>query len=333
MLIQTITTSFGKKFSQSVGETILEAAVLNGINLPYSCTTGRCSSCKCKILHGESTARSEETGLSEEEKSQGWILTCVRYAITDIVIDLEDLSEVSIPVIKTFPARINNIEKLAPDVLGVKLRLPPSCNVGHIAGQFINVMSPAGQVRSYSLANAPAEDNLLELHIRLVSGGIMSDYWLNQAKVNDLVRIKGPMGSFFLRKLSGRHLIFLATGTGVAPIKAMLESLKSYGPEEEPQSITLYWGARNKQDLYCDPTQWHKQLNYHSVLSRAASDYKGLSGHVQDALMSREPDLKNSVVYACGSDLMIRNAKNALIQAGLPSTNFYADAFVCSASN
>lgn len=327
MLIQT---TFGKVFSQTDSQTLLGSASEAGINLPYSCKTGRCSTCKCKVLSGQSTALIYEIGLTADEKAQGFILSCVRSASTDMLIEVEDLGDQVIPEVRTLPARISSLEKLAPDVLSVKLRFPPNSSLAFLAGQYIDVIGPGGLRRSYSVANAPAADNQLQLHIRAVQGGAMSYYWFDQAKVNDLVRINGPLGSFFMRPLTGLHLIFLATGTGLAPVKAMLEQLTNAPAVDQPLSVTVYWGGREQQDLYINPSQWYPALRYVPVLSRAPEGWTGTRGYVQKALLADVPDLTRTVVYACGSDAMIQSAKAALTQAGLPDKRFYSDAFVPS---
>jgi CDP-4-dehydro-6-deoxyglucose reductase len=192
------------------------------------------------------------------------------------------------------------------------------------------VIGPGGIRRSYSVANAPASDNQLQLHIRAVQSGAMSQYWFDQAKVNDLLRIHGPLGSFLTRPLIGLHLVFLATGTGIAPVKAMLEQLATDPLDKQPLSATLYWGGRAPQDLYADPSQWHPSLRYVPVLSRAPGYWTGARGHVQKALLDDKLDWANTVVYACGSDAMIQSAKTELTQASLPTKRFYSDAFVPS---
>ncbi|WP_333843996.1 FAD-binding oxidoreductase [Limnohabitans sp.] len=325
-----IQTTYGKAFSQSASQTLLDAAAKSGIGLPYNCKTGRCSTCKCKVLSGQSVATVDELGLTSEEKAQGFILSCVRSALTDMLIDVEDLGDQVIPEIKTVPTRISSLEKLAPDILSVKLRLPPNTPFTFLAGQYVDVIGPAGIRRSYSVANAPASDNQLQLHIRAVQSGAMSQYWFDQAKVNDLLRINGPLGSFFARPLNGLHLVFLTTGTGIAPAKAMLEQLATAPLDNQPLSATLYWGGRDPQDLYTDPRQWHPSLRYVPVLSRACDDWTGARGYVQHSLLSEKLDLTNTVVYACGSDTMIQSAKAELTQAGLPTNRFYSDAFVPS---
>jgi CDP-4-dehydro-6-deoxyglucose reductase, E3 len=325
-----IKTTFGKTFLQADGQTVLDAATKSGIFLPYSCKTGRCSTCKCKVISGQSAAIVDELGLTEDEKSQGYILSCARSATTDMLVEVEDLGGQSIPKVNTIPARISSLEKLAPDVLCVKFRFPPNTALTYLAGQYIDVIGPGGIRRSYSVANAPTVDGLLQLHIREVQRGVMSEYWFNQAKVNDLVRINGPFGSFFMRPLDGLNLVFLATGTGVAPVKAMLEQLSSFPPAAQPLSASLYWGGREPQDLYASPSEWYPKLRYTPVLSRATDAWKGAHGYVQKAFLDDGPDLSCTVVYACGSGVMIQNAKAALTQAGLPDKYFFSDAFVSS---
>lgn len=325
--IQTIS---GKAFRQFASQTLLDAAAESGIGLPYSCKTGRCSTCKCKVLSGQSVAKVDELGLTLDEKTQGFILSCVRSALTDMVIEVEDLGDQVIPQVKTLPVRISSLEKLAPDVLSVKLRFPPNNSFSFLAGQYIDVIGPGGTRRSYSVANAPAADNQLQLHIRGVESGLMSQYWFDQAKVNDLLRIHGPLGSFFIRPLTGLHLVFLATGTGIAPVKAMLEQLSAVSLDKQPQTTTVYWGGREPRDLYADPSQWHTSLRYVPVLSRAPVDWTGCRGHVQHSLLSEKTDLTNTVVYACGSNAMIQSAKSELTEAGLSVKRFYSDAFVPS---
>ena len=331
--MKTITLSSGKTFNIESRVSILEAAERHAISLPYSCKTGRCSTCKCKVIAGETEALHEEVGLSPSEKADGWILSCVRTAVTDVSLDVEDLGGVVLPEAKTLPCRINSIDKLAPDVLRVVLRLPPTADFSFIPGQYIDVIGPGGVRRSYSLANASFADKQLELHIRAVHGGAMSQYWFEQAKANDLLRLNGPLGTFFLRDVAGLDLVFLATGTGIAPVKAMLESMQGLDAEKQPCSVTLFWGGRTPQDLYFDVAGIAGAFNFVPVLSRADAQWTGARGHVQQALLSVLPDLSQAAVYACGSDAMIRDAQTTLTAAGLPNNRFYSDAFVCSAAN
>ncbi|MFN9708551.1 MAG: FAD-binding oxidoreductase [Burkholderiales bacterium] len=319
----------GRSFECAQGVTILEAAIQEKITIPYSCKTGRCSTCKCKVISGETKALVAELGLTESEKGQGWILSCARTTTSDVVLEAEDLGGVVIPPAKTQACRISILEKLAPDVIKVVLRLPPAVMFNFIPGQYIDVIGPGGVRRSYSLANAPKTDNTLELHIRAVENGVMSHYWFNQAAVNDLLRLHGPQGTFFMRNLAQRELIFLATGTGIAPVKAMLEALPGLLDEQAPQSVTVLWGARHAHDLYFDVSALPGKHRYIPVLSRAKV-WQGERGYIQDVLLRYKSNLSNFSVYACGSDAMIHSAKEVLTLAGLPSHHFYSDAFVCS---
>jgi len=235
-----------------------------------------------------------------------------------------------IPVAKIQTCRISSLEKLAPDVLKAVLRLPPNVVLNFIPGQYIDVIGPGGIRRSYSLANAPKTDNTLELHIRAVNNGVMSQYWFNQAAVNDLLRLHGPQGTFFLRNIAKRDLIFLATGTGLAPVKAMLEALPGLASDQRPSSITVMWGARHEHDLYFDVTSLRGIQTYIPVLSQANGRWLGERGYIQEVLLRYMPDLRNAAIYACGSVGMIHGAKQLLADSGLPLARFYSDAFVPS---
>lgn len=329
--MRIVKLSSGREFQAAPDLSLVDAASAAGLTLPHSCKTGRCSTCKCKVLQGETTALQTEAGLSAEEKAEGWILSCVRAAQTDVTLEVEDFGGLVLPTSKTLPCRISSIDRLAADVIRVILRLPPTADFKAIPGQYIDVIGPGGVRRSYSLANANTSDKTLELHIRSVEGGAMSDYWFNHAKANDLLRLNGPLGTFFLRNVAQLNLVFLATGTGIAPVKAMLESLVGQAPEQAPKSVTVFWGGRTTEDLYFDVQAVPASHQFVPVLSRVAAGWAGASGYVQNALLAAQPDLANTVVYACGSDAMIRSAKTSLMSAGLPAARFYSDAFVSSA--
>lgn len=328
-----VTLTSGKSFFAASDRSILDGSIHSMVSLPYSCKTGRCSTCKCKVIKGETTALWPETGLTAEEKQAGWILSCVRAVNTDVLLEVEDLDGISLPSTKIVPCRIKDIEKLATDVIRVMLRLPPATDFNFIPGQYIDVIGPTGLSRSYSLANANFADKMLELHIRAVDGGIMSHYWFKEAKNNDLLRLNGPLGTFFLRPYANQDLIFLATGTGFAPVKAMLESLSDVSAEQQPRSVTVYWGARKYEDIYLDFKILQGHYCFVPVLSQPPENWTGAKGYVQQAVLSTHPDLHNATVYACGSNDMIQSAKAALTEAGLPGDRFYSDAFVCSATN
>ncbi|MGQ0708793.1 MAG: 2Fe-2S iron-sulfur cluster-binding protein [Rhodoferax sp.] len=325
-----VTLSSGKSFESGAGTSILDAAVHAQILLPYSCKTGRCSTCKCKVLEGTTQALQPESGLTEQERSEGWVLSCVRMAQTDVLLEVDDLGGVELPTAKTWPCRISEISRLAPDVIRVLLRLPPAVDFRFLPGQYIDIIGPNGVRRSYSLARADYANKVLELQIRAVPGGAMSDYWFHQAKPNDLLRLHGPLGTFFLRDTAGIDLVFLATGTGIAPVKAMLESMVHLNPDQLPTSVTVLWGGRQTQDLYLNVDEIPGDFSYIPVLSRPTATWLGATGHIQNVLLNTQPGLTNAAVYACGSDAMIHSAQASLAAAGLPAKRFYSDAFVGS---
>lgn len=325
-----ITLASGKSFASEGGASLLDASASAGITLPYSCRTGRCSTCKAQVKAGVTRPLSNELGLTDNERASGWILTCVRTAESDVNLEIEDLGEVTLPKPVTLPCRISDLKLVAKDVLRVRLRLPPTATFSHIPGQYINLIGNNGVRRSYSLANASYAGKYLELHVKAVPGGLMSDYWFNHAKINDLLRLNGPLGTFFLRAASEKDVFFLATGTGIAPIHAILASLAQASASEQPKSVTILWGGRTREDLYLNLREIPGRHEFIPVLSRSITDWEGSLGYVQNVLLSRAPDLSNAAVYACGSDQMIHDAKKRLSAAGLPSREFYADAFVSS---
>ena len=328
-MISIVTTS-GMSFPQLEQDTILNAAEHSGVVLAYSCRTGRCSTCKCKVISGDTVPLVDEVGLSQKEKDEGWILTCVRSATSNLEIEIDDLGDVILPKPALFPCRINSIDNVSKHVVRVGFRLPPSSNFKILPGQYVDIIGPSGVRRSYSVANH-VTDNILEFHVGEVDGGCLSDYWFGKAKINDLLRLNGPLGTFFLRSIKAQDVVFLATGTGIAPIKAMIESITLLAPEEHPNSLTVFWGGRTFDDLYFDPSVDCKLLRYVPVLSRSAADWKGQKGYVQDVFLNEQPDLSNCVIYACGSEKMIRSSCEILVKSGLPEKNFFSDVFLPSA--
>jgi len=325
-----VRTSSGKSFAIAERETLLDAALRAEITWAYSCRTGRCGTCKGQVRAGSTSALHDELGLSQAERNAGWVLTCVRQAASDVELEIDDLGDVQMFPARTLPCRIQALERLSSDVVKVTLRLPPGNDFSFHPGQYVDVIAHGGLRRSYSIANAPSEDRRIELHIRQVPGGAMSPYWFEQARVNDLLRLNGPLGTFFLREVDGLDLVLLATGTGIAPVKAMLEGLARR--PEQPRSISVYWGGRVPDDLYWDASEPGTRHRYVPVLSRADDRWAGARGHVQDVLLVQPREWDRTAVYACGSDLMIHSARQQLLDAGLSQRRFYSDAFVCSAS-
>ncbi|HEY4080084.1 MAG TPA: 2Fe-2S iron-sulfur cluster-binding protein [Burkholderiaceae bacterium] len=325
--MSTVHLLAGRSFEAAPDRTLLDAALDAGLHLEHSCRTGRCGTCKTRLLSGSVQTIAADTCLTSEDRAKGWILTCADAANGDVSLEAEDLARLAGLNARTLPARLDSIARLADDVVYVMLRLPPTAAFKFLPGQYINVIADGGLRRSYSLAEAPRADGKLELMIRRVDDGAMSAYWFDRAKPNDLLRIDGPRGSFFLRDVAGVDLCLLATGTGIAPIRALLTELVALPDAGQPRSVRLYWGGRTEQDLFWKPAT---EIDYVPVLSRADESWSGARGHVQDVLLTEGRDLANTQVYACGSPAMIDSAQASLTAAGLPARAFFSDAFVSS---
>ncbi|MDR6144253.1 CDP-4-dehydro-6-deoxyglucose reductase [Sphingomonas sp. SORGH_AS870] len=261
--------------------------------------------------------------------AQGLILTCCRSATDDVSLDIEPLDRVAGLEIRTMPSRIVTIDRLAPDIVKVILKTPPASPMRFLPGQYIDVLAD-GVRRSYSLANAPRENALLELIIKRYPGGRLSDYWFERAKPNDLIRIEGPFGTFFLRDEAPTNILFLATGTGIAPVKALLEELAADPARAARHRISVFWGNRAAESFCWDPVGLGLDIGVHHLLSDRQAAWPGKRGYVQDAAIAAGIDAGDTVVYACGSQSMIASARNALLALGLPTRRFFSDAFVSS---
>lgn len=315
-------------FSCALEDTILTGAQKENITLDYSCKTGRCQACKAKVIKGTSFANVDEIGLSEQEKSKGYILTCVRTPTSDLTLDIEDLNAYSLEQVKTMPSKVDKITAISSDVIELQLRIPPNASFNYLSGQYINIIK-GDYKRSYSIANTNSASNLV-FFIKNYRGGRFSNYLFNEAKINDLLRIEGPIGTFFYRKTNKKNIIFLATGTGIAPVKAILEQMDENIIDLIEKNIYLFFGGRNEEDLFWKPNFKNIKVSFIPVLSRSNADWKGEKGYVQDIVISKEIDLPGSVLYACGSKNMINDSRALLIKNGLSEIAFYSDAFISS---
>jgi CDP-4-dehydro-6-deoxyglucose reductase len=327
----TISLRNGKSFASDSNTTIFEAAKNAGIVLEHSCLTARCRSCVVQVEKGITKDKFDDLVLTPEEKSNHWILSCNAIPTSDLYLDIEDLGEIQIFDKKIIPSKIQSINKLNETVIEVSLRLPPNSDFNYNPGQYVNI-SKGNLKRSYSIANTFVESNLLNFYIKKYNGGEMSNYWFQDAKENDLLRIEGPIGSFFLRGSECENIIFLATGTGIAPIKAIIESINFSDNKYKNKKIWIFNGARVENDFFWNPNQSIKNPNviYVPVVSNGSENWTGEKGYVQEVVLKKEIDLKNAQVYACGSNNMIESAKKFLVEKGLNPKNFFSDAFVAT---
>lgn len=325
----TIELKNSKKITCKDSQTILDAALDSGITLEHSCLSARCRSCMVQVTEGKVIAEKNEVVLSQEERDQGYTLSCNSRPASDLKLNAEDLGEIKLAKSRTIPAKIDAIEEVGKDVVRVELRLPPNVNFLFEAGQYVNLIK--GNIRrSYSIANYLREDSKLEFYIKRYEGGMMSKYWFDEAKKNDLLRMEGPLGTFFYRKKPLQNIILLATGTGIAPVKAILEQFAKEPELLEDKKITLLWGGRFPGDHFWEPLLDHDHFEFIPVLSRSPENWDGAKGYVQDVLLDRINNLSDAQVYACGSDRMISSAREKLIENGLPEEQFFSDAFLCS---
>ncbi len=332
----------GRSFEAEAGETMLTAGIRQGIGLPYGCKDGACGSCKCKKLSGSVTHDPhQEKALSAQEEADGYVLTCCGTPTSDVVLESRQVTHAGAFPIKKMPARVAQLERLSHDVMRVKMQLPANDIIQYHAGQYIEFILRDGTRRSYSMANAPhalveSGAPMVDLHIRHMAGGKFTDHVFGAMKEKEILRVEGPYGSFYLRDDSPKPIVLLASGTGFAPIKAIIEHMQFMGITRD---TVLYWGGRRPPDLYMDA--WVREaaaamphLRYVPVVSDALPEdaWTGRTGFVHQAVLDDLPDMSGHQVYACGAPIVVDSARRDFIQrAQLPEEEFYADAFTTEA--
>ena len=330
----------GRTFSVNEGETLLAAAIRQGIGLPYGCKDGACGSCKCKKLDGTVQHGTHQSkALSAQEEEAGLILTCCGVAHSDVVLESRQVTDESAFPIRKMPVRVSSLSRASHDVMLMTLQLPANEVFKYHAGQYVEFLLRDGDRRSYSMANAPhtqADKPGLELHLRHMPGGKFTDPVFSTMKEKDILRIEGPYGSFFLREESSKPMVLLASGTGFAPIKAIIEHMQLKNIQ---RPAVLYWGGRRPQDLYMHDWMLAKcaempTLRYVPVISNALPEdqWDGRTGFVHQAVLQDLPDLSGHQVYACGAPIVVDSARaDYTAQAGLPQEEFFADSFTTAA--
>ena len=336
MTFQITVEPSGRTFSAQSDETLLAAGIRQGIGLPYGCKDGACGSCKCRKLSGSVVHGAHQTkALSPAEEAEGFVLTCCASATSNLVLESRQVSAAGALPIKKLPVRVSRLDRVSSDVMMVTLQLPANDGFQYRAGQYIEFILKDGARRAYSMASAPqpaAVKPALELHIRHLPGGKFTDHVFGAMKEKEILRIEGPFGSFFLREDSDKPIVLLASGTGFAPVKAIIEQMRA---QDITRPATLYWGGRRPADLY--QSDWIAeqcaalpQLRYVPVISDAQPEdgWSGRTGFVHEAVLQDFPDLSGHQVYACGAPVMVEAAQRDYVaRAGLPADEFYADAF------
>jgi len=318
----------GHSYEVEDGKTVLQAGLDAGHMLPYSCRAGVCRTCRGTILEGKvDYGAVHATYLPDVDKAKGYALLCQAKPLSDLTVEVREVHGVRPRII---PCRVERLDKPAPDVAVLGLRLPMNENFRFLAGQYIDILLKEGKRRSYSLATKPDSGGVtaLEIHVRQTPGGLFTEHVFSKLKVRDLLRFEGPLGSFYLREESDRPIVMVASGTGFAPIKSIIE----YALEKKiARPITLYWGCRVKQDLYqLDVAQSWPHVKFIPVLSD--EKWEGRMGFVHRAVMEDFPDMSGLQVYACGAPIVIESARRDFsAQCDLPLDEFYADSFLTEA--
>lgn len=337
MSFQVTVQPSGHQFICEADESILSAAIRAGVGLPYGCKNGACSSCKGKIINGTvEHGPHQERALSAAEEAAGASLFCCAKPQSDVTIEAREVVGIGEFPIKKVPVRVAQLERVADDVIIMHLQQPGADRLQYKAGQYVEFMLRDGKRRSYSMANAPHNDDLLTLHIRHMPGGLFTDAVFTSMKERDILRFEGPMGTFFLREDSDKPIVLLASGTGFAPIKAIVEQLIHSGSK---RPVRLYWGGRRPKDLYMSALceTWSQTLpdfTYIPVVSNAAAEdnWTGRTGFVHQAVIDDLVDMSNYQVYACGAPIVVESAQRDFVaKCGLPDSEFYADAFTSEA--
>ena len=316
------------------GETLLEAGLRAGLPLPYDCRAGGCGLCVCTVLNGRiDPGPYQPAALTDAMRASGKALMCCAVALEDVELEVDVPTLGTDTTLRRWHGRIDSLERIAEDVIRLRIALPEGERVAFAAGQYINIVLEDGQRRAFSFANPPHDNPLIELHVRRIPGGRFTTQVFTTLKVGDAIDFEGPLGRFTLRE-SERPIRFVAGATGFAPIKSIVEDAWRRGIQRPMQ---LYWGAREAKDLYALDLaeQWqreHPNFSVVPVLSHAAPDdpWPGRRGFVHKAMLADHPDLTGYEVYACGSVQMVQAAVPDFIAQGLEEPLCFTDAFVPS---
>jgi len=322
----TISTS-GHQFDVEDNETILDAAIRQGVGLPYGCRNGRCGSCAADLLTGEVDYHGAPPAL--EEAGEGKCLPCQGFAASDLTIAVREAESTADIEVKLLPVRVHAVDHLTHDVVRLLLKLPENQRLQFRAGQYLDFLLADGRRRAFSIANAPYDDEFIELHIRHVDGGQFTDWVFTQMKERTILRIQAPLGTFVLDEDSERPMIFMGGGTGFAPLKGQIEQAFEAGLK---QPMYLYWGVRAERDLYLRelPERWareHANFHFVPVLSEPDPDWRGRTGWVHEAVLADFPDLSGHDLYMAGPPPMVIAGRAAFRAAGMAEAQMHFDSF------
>ena len=321
----------GRHITVTADRPVLEGALAAGLNLPHSCKSGHCASCRARLRAGEiEYPNGIPIGLTSEEAQAGNVLLCQARARSDLIVEARLITSVAEVDIKTLPCRIARLTPLAPDVLQVFLRLPAVESLRFHPGHYLDILLDGGRRRSFSIASPPHDSGLLELHVRRVAGGGFTKHLFDALPVGSLLRIEGPIGQFVYRE-SQAPLLMIAGGTGFAPLKSMLRHVLEGGID---RPIHLYWGARQPHDIYEEElvltwVRQYPQLRFTAVLSEAnetKAPHHRL-GWVHEAVLADHANLNPFDVYAAGPPALVEAIRASFPRHGVREGRLFFDSF------
>jgi CDP-4-dehydro-6-deoxyglucose reductase len=322
----------GHSFEVRPSQTVLQAAIEADIHIPYGCRNGACGSCKAKLVSGKVMHDDYQgSAMTVAELAAGNTLLCCARPLEDIVVECREVGGLTGIKPRILPARVAKKEQLSHDVIALHLQLPASERLHFLAGQYIEFILKDGKRRAFSLANAPHDSEFIELHIRVIPGGQFGEYVANELQEKAILRLEAPFGNFFLREDSNKPIIFVAGGTGFAPVKGIIEHMLFNNIQRD---IILYRGARVAEDLYmhelCEKwAEFTPHLSYIPVLSEpvAGDNWQGRTGLVHQAVLDDIKDLNAYQAYVCGAPIMCEVAHTSFVAQGLNADEFFSDAF------
>jgi CDP-4-dehydro-6-deoxyglucose reductase len=319
-----------REFTARSGENVLSAALRQGIVLPYSCRNGTCASCKCRLTEGTvSYPDNPPSALSLDDLAGGYILACQAVPEEDLAIEAAEITQVAEIPVRTLPARVESMAHFTPEIMRLRLKLPRAARLQFLAGQYVDILLPEGKRRAFSIASAPSVHDYLELHIKQVDGGGFTGHVFSDMQLKDILRLQGPLGTFFVRRRSERPMIMMGGGTGFAPLKSMIEELIE---SEDRREIHLFWGVRRPADLYAKElidtwTQQHPNFSFTPVLAEPDADWEGERGFVHEAVLRAYPSLEAHDLYMSGPPVMIHTARSEFLNAGVREDHLFYDSF------
>lgn len=320
----------GRTFSVRDDETVLAAALRQGIVLPYSCRNGTCASCRARLESGGVRyPHAPPAALEAPDLAQGAALLCQAVPTGNLEVYAREIEQVADLPVCQLPARVDQRKKLTDTVMRLRLKLPAARRLQFLAGQYVDVLLPGGKRRAFSIASPPSQSEFLELHVKHVAGGGFTGHVFESMVEREILRLEGPLGTFFIRQGSDRPRIMVAGGTGFAPIKAMIEELLNHGDD---RPVHLYWGARSPAELYQadlarEWTRRHPALRFEPILSDGSGQPDDRGGWVHEAVIADHPDLSGFDVYMSGPPAMIDAARHAFAEADVDPEHLFYDSF------